>query len=249
VIPSSKRSHYSENPVYLPDCYQATDDRRPFPEKASRVQLGLPDQALVCCSLNNSYKYNADMLDIWARLIRKVPGSVLWLIADDPLTEANLRREAGLRGLDSDRLVLSGRVSYEDHLRRLTCADLFLDTFPFNAGATAGDVLWAGVPLLTCAGDAFASRMAGSLLRAAALPELITFSLEEYEQRALELITTPARLQELRQRTEAARGNSALFQTERYCRNLESAFELMWQRSQRGERPSPITVGSGSVSP
>lgn len=245
VIPQHLQAHYTENPVYLPDCFQATDDRRPLPETISRAQVGLPERAIVCCSLNNSYKYSAQMLDIWARLILRVPGSVLWLIADDPKTEANLRREAAHRGLSPDRLVLSGRVPYEEHLQRLSCADLFLDTLPFNAGATASDVLWAGVPLLTCTGEAFAARMAGSLLHAAGLSELVTSDLSEYERRALELVTEPARLAALRERLQGTRGTCALFNTEHYCRNLESAFEIMWRLGQEGKAPSPITIEPG----
>jgi predicted O-linked N-acetylglucosamine transferase (SPINDLY family) len=242
VIPRSAEVWYSEKPVCLPDCFHPTDHRRPLPEKASRALLGIPETAVVCCSLNNSYKYNARMLDIWSRLLRQAPDAVLWLIADDASTEANLRREAAQRGVDQGRLLLSRRSSYEDHLARLASADLFLDTFPFNAGASASDALWAGVPLLTCVGEAFPSRMAGSLLRTVGLPELLASSLEDYERRALELITAPARLADLRRRLEAARDTSALFDTERYCRHLEAAFQIMWERSQRGEPPAAIRV-------
>jgi predicted O-linked N-acetylglucosamine transferase (SPINDLY family) len=196
----------------------------------------------VCCSLNNSYKYSGPLVDIWVRLLQQVPGSVLWLVADDEVTETNLRRHVAERGLQPERLVLSRRASYEDHLARLGCADLFLDTLPFNAGATASDVLWAGVPLLTCAGDAFAARMAGSLLRAVGLPELVTFNLEEYERRALELLAAPAHLAQLRRKLVEARTSSSLFETGRYCRNLEAAYRMMWQKSQRGEPPAPIAV-------
>ncbi len=243
VIPESSRKHYAEQVVYLPDSFHPADDRRAVPARARRMSLGLRESDIVCCSLNNSYKYSAPMLDIWARVLRQVPQSVLWLLANDAATEASLRREAHARGIEPDRLLLSRRVHYEDHLARLTCADLFLDTLPFGAGATASDVLWAGVPLLTCAGEAFASRMAGSLLRTAGLPELVTFSLQEYERRALELLSSPARLAELRSRVEEARQCSALFDTGRYTRSLEAAYRQMAQRARRGDRPTRIRIG------
>jgi len=246
IIPQGSQRHYAEQVVYLPDCFQSADDRRAMPVRPARAQLGLPESALVCCSLNNSYKYNERMLDIWARVLRQVPGSVLWLLAPDATTERNLRREAAARGIVPDRLHFSRRVPYEDYLSQLGCADLYLDTLPFNAGATAGDVLWAGVPLLTCAGDAFAARMAGSVLLAAGVPELVTFSREEYERRALELLGAPTRLAELRRRVEAARTSSALFDTERYCRALEAAYEVMWRRSQGGESPAAIRLGAAA---
>jgi protein O-GlcNAc transferase len=242
VIPPPLQLHYAEQVVYLPDCFHPIDDRRAWPLKASRAQFGLPDNALVCCSLNNSYKYSAAMLDLWLRVVQRVPEAVLWLLADDASTEGHLRQYTQRRGLRSDRLVLSRRVAYEENLARLSCADLFLDTLPFNAGATASDVLWTGVPLLTCAGEAFASRMAGSLLRSAGLAELIALDLKDYERRALQLLGAPARLSQLRLELEAARKHGALFDTERNCRHLEAAFQIMWQRAQRGEAPSPITV-------
>lgn len=247
LIPPAARIQYTEQVACLPDCFHPTDDTRPRPVRASRAELGFPEDAVVCCCLNNSYKYNELMFDLWARLLTRAPRAVLWLIADDASTAVNLRREATSRGISHDRLVLSGRTSYEDHLARLACADLFLDTWPFNAGATASDALWAGVPLLTCMGDAFAARMAGSLLHAVGLSELVTSSLEEYERLALSLITTPARLAEVRSKLETARERSPLFDTERYCRNLEAAFQMMWERSERGEPPAPIRVESDGI--
>jgi protein O-GlcNAc transferase len=246
MIPPALHSRYVERVAYLPDCFQPTDDRRPVPQPASREALGLPPQAPVCCSFNNSFKYNERMFDVWARILRRAPRAVLWLLADDDAAGANLRRHAGERGI-GDRLVLSRRSTYDEYLARLACADLFLDTLPFNAGATASDALWAGLPIITCAGEAFASRMAGSLLRAAGLGELVTSSLEDYEARAADLLASPARLLELRRRTEAARTRSALFDTEQHCRALESAFEIMWQRSRRGERPSPLAIARAEL--
>ena len=240
VIPPASQVFYSEKAAYLPGCFHPTDDARVLPPARSRQELGLPEDAIVCCSLNNSYKYNGPMFDVWARLLLAVPNSVLWLIADDPVAEINLRRHAAERGVAPTRLRFSRRVSYEDNLARVRNADLFLDTLPFNAGATASDVLWAGVPLLTCSSDAFAARMAGSLLRAVGLTELITSNLEEYEHRALELMQVPGRLAELRHKLEAMRGRSPLYDTASYCRNLEDVYQIMWERSQRGAVPTVI---------
>jgi protein O-GlcNAc transferase len=242
VIPPSSRQHYAEEVVYLPDCFHPTDDRRAPPERASRARYGLPEDGLVCCSLNNSYKYNERMLDIWVRLVQQTPRAVLWLLAPDAVTEANLRGHASARGLPADRLVCARRVSYEEHLSRLTCADLFLDTLPFNAGATASDVLWAGVPLVTCSGAAFAARMAGSLLRAVDLPELVTSSLEDYERVTQALLMEPKRLTQLREKLVAARASSKLFDTALYTRNLEAAYRTMHERTARGDKPEAFSV-------
>jgi protein O-GlcNAc transferase len=242
LIPPRSRVHYAESVTYLPECFQPADDRRARPGGVDRAQFGLPRDALVCCSLNNIYKYNETMFDVWCRVLTQVPGSVLWLLAYDADTEANLRRACERRGLPAGRLVLSPRVSYENHLARLSCADLFLDTVPFNAGATAGDALWLGVPLLTCAGEAFAARMAGSLLRTAGLSELITFSLEDYERRALELLRAPGQLKELRSKIAVGGKLRAPFDTQRYCRQLETAFQIMHERALRGEPPSDIVI-------
>jgi predicted O-linked N-acetylglucosamine transferase (SPINDLY family) len=164
------------------------------------------------------------------------------MLADTAAGRQTLRREAQSRGVDPARLVFAGRTSYEDYLARMELADLFLDTFPFNAGATASDALWAGVPVLTCAGEAFASRMAGSLLSTLDLRELITYSPEDYEARALELTTQPARLAAVRARLRSNRDESPLFNTERICRQLEAAYQTMWLRHERGDPPAAFTV-------
>jgi len=171
-----------------------------------------------------------------------VPGSVLWLVARNGTVMENLRREAAARGVDPQRLVFAGMALYPQHLARLSLADLFLDTFPFSAGATASDALWAGVPLLTCAGDAYSSRMAGSLLHSLGLPELITTTLEDYERRALELARAPERLAALRSRLGENRTSRATFDTARFCRGLERAYLTMWERAERGERPQGFVL-------
>jgi predicted O-linked N-acetylglucosamine transferase (SPINDLY family) len=243
LIPAEQRRHYTEKVVWLPDCFQANDDRRvQSPRIPSRRELSLPDFGFVFCCFNNSFKYNPTVFGVWMRLLAALPGSVLWLLADEPVVADNLRREARQRGIDADRLIFAGRVAYEDHLARLSRADLFLDTLPFNAGTTASDALWAGVPVLTCPGEAMAARMAGSLLRAVGLPELITGNHSEYEALAVKLATDPDLLSSFRARLASARRASALFDSARFCSHLESAYVSMWERAERGKSPEHFTV-------
>lgn len=206
----------------------------------TRPAAGLPASGFVFCSFNNGYKINPAVFDIWMRLVGTVPGSVLWLVGDSALARENLRREAATRGIAADRLVFASRLDYPRHLARMALADLFLDTLPFNAGTTASDALWAGLPVLTCAGEAFASRMSGSLLSAVGLPELITRSPHEYEAKALELAQYPDRLGALRARLRRNRARCALFDTRGFCRSLEQAYAAMWEIHGRGEPPQAI---------
>jgi predicted O-linked N-acetylglucosamine transferase (SPINDLY family) len=215
--------------------------------RLTRAQAGLPEGGVVFCCFNNSYKINPMMFEIWCRLLKAVPGSVLWLVGDTPTVRLNLWREALERGVQRERLVMAERLPYAQHLGRLGAADLFLDTLPFNAGTTASDALWAGLPVLTCAGQAFAARMAGSLLNAVGLPELITHSLEEYESKALELAREPAKLAALRERLERGARTSTLFDTQGYTRNLEAAYTRMWQRHLRGEPPQGFSITPSSL--
>ena len=244
VVPESVEPAYSEHIARLPDSFQANDDRRaalvnlPMPP---RFEWGLPPTGTVLCSFNNSYKLNPKFFDIWIRVMRRVPDCVLWLVAGDDVRE-QLREAAISRGVEANRLVFADRVSYAEHLSRLRLADLFLDTLPFNAGATASDALWAGVPILTCAGEAFASRMAGSLLRAAGLPELIAFDEAQYEECALALAADRARLADLKARLSANQLTNPLFDIDRYCRHLEAAYVGMWGRVERGEPPASFKV-------
>jgi protein O-GlcNAc transferase len=189
------------------------------------------------------------MFDTWMRLLARVPASVLWLLGLDGAVHDRLRREATTRGIDAGRLILAGRVAYAEHLERLRLADLMLDTLPFNAGATASDALWAGVPVLTCAGEAFAARMAGSLLRAAGLPELVTFSGEQYESKARELARSPQQLRALRQRLAENRSTLPLFDTGRFTRHLEAAYEEMRLRHENGGAPAAFAVPRIATAP
>jgi predicted O-linked N-acetylglucosamine transferase (SPINDLY family) len=198
----------------------------------------------VFCSFNNFYKITPEVFGVWMRLLQKIEGSVLWLHADNPVAERNLGREAAARGVDPGRLVFARRVDrIEDHYARYRLADLFLDT-TYNAHVTACDALWAGLPLLTCTGSSFASRVAGGLLRVQGAPELVTASLADYERTALALATDPERLRALRAKLERARTTGPLFDAERFRRHIESALTTMWDIHRRGEPPRAFAVAS-----
>jgi len=243
VIPPGRQRYYREHVVYLPHCFQANDDRRVISDRqTSREEQGLPKDAFVFCCLNNSHKINPAMFDIWMRLLTSIPRSVLWLLGEEAAVRENLCREAGSRGVAAERLIFAARAPYSEHLGRLKLADLFLDTLPFNAGATASDVLWAGLPLLTCAGDSFAARMGGSLLRAVNLPELITFDVAHYEAKAAELARNPHSLAELRRRLAQNRMRTPLFDTDLFRRHLEAAYTEMWLRTESSLEPVAFSV-------
>ncbi|HET6553625.1 MAG TPA: tetratricopeptide repeat protein [Dyella sp.] len=244
LMPEPEWSCYDEQPILLPHCFQANDDRREIaPHRPSRSEAGLPGRGFVFCSFNNSYKITPEFFDIWMRLLHAVPDSVLWLVSDNELARTNLKREAAARGVDPQRVIFAARQAYAQHLSRLQLADLFLDTLPFNAGTTASDALWAGVPLLTCPGRAYASRMAGSLLHAVGLPELVVDDLQQYEALALELALNPSRLASLRERLAANRDTHPLFDTAQYTRDFERAIVAVHARAARGEKPSPCILG------
>jgi predicted O-linked N-acetylglucosamine transferase (SPINDLY family) len=243
VLPPELRVHCTEAVVYMPDCYQVNDSRRAIAQHTpTRQELGLPQSGFVFCCFNNNYKLTPALFDIWARLLLRVPGSVLWLLGGNLAAVRNLRGEAGRRGVDPARLVFAPRLASEEHLARHRLADLFLDTLPYNAHTTTSDALWAGLPVLTCMGHAFPGRVAASLLQAIGLPELVTNSLADYEERAFELATQPERLHELRVRLAHNRATAPLFDTLRFCRHLESAYTTMWQRHQAGLAPETFAV-------
>ena len=245
LVPMDQQPFFTENIVHLPDGYQPGDSKRRA-RSARRGDQGLPENALVFAAFNNPNKITPAIFDIWMRLLREAPGSVLWLLSDAPVTENNLRREAQARGVAGERLIFANRVDIPDYLGRLALADLFLDCHPYNAGATANDALWMGLPVLTCSGGTYVSRMAGSLLTTLGLPELITHSLPDYETRAIELIHDPARLAAIRARLAERRETSPLFDTVRYTRNLEAAYTRMWDIHAAGEAPRPFTVRPAS---
>ena len=253
VVPREHHRYFSERVVYLPETFQPNDSIRPRPSSVpTRHASGLPERGFVFCSFNTSYKFRPEIFDVWIRLLRRFEDSVLWLGSENPTVIHNLRREAEIRGVKPGRLVFAPREKrLEDHLARLQLADIFLDTLPYCAQTTASDALWSGLPVLTCLGGALSGRVTASLLRALDLPDLITESLSEYEQLAGLFAAEPARLQEVRARLAANRSTQPLFDTARYTRHLEAAFERMWQMAGRGEAPRAFAVeplSRGSIS-
>jgi predicted O-linked N-acetylglucosamine transferase (SPINDLY family) len=242
VIPTPDATHYAEQVVHLPECFYPNGCAPGALTTPSRADVGLPDAGFVFCSFNNNYKITPEIFAVWMRLLETVPGSVLWLLADNDTASRNLKREASARNVQPERLVFAPRVSRDVHLARHRLASLFLDTLPYNAHTTASDALNMGVPVLTAPGGTFASRVAASQLRAAGLPELIAPSLLEYEALAVKLARDPDALNALRATLEKARGTAVLFDTVRYTRHLEAAFALMTERFRQGAGPGPITV-------
>ena len=244
VIPEEQRAFYSEQVVWLPDCYLVNDDRRAIAERTpTRRECGLPEEGFVFCCFNNSYKLGPTTFAVWMWLLAAMPASVLWLSEANVTAQANLRRAAEQRGVAAERLIFAPRLpDVAEHLARQRQADLFLDTLPYNAHTTASDALWAGVPVLTCPGATFAGRVAASLVKAVGLDELIAPSLADYEARALALARDPARLAALRQKLARNRITAPLFDTERSTRNIEAAYATMVDIWRRGESPRSFSV-------
>jgi protein O-GlcNAc transferase len=240
-VPPDQQQHYSEALVYLSQCYQANDRKRTAADcRPSRAEAGLPADAFVFCCFNQTYKITPAFFGAWTRLLGAVPGSVLWLLEDNRWAADNLRREASARGVAPERLVFAPRRPLDEHLARHGLADLFLDTFPYNAHTTASDALWMGLPVLTCAGRSFAARVAGSLLHAVGLPELIAPDLGSYEALALALAREPQRLAALRRHLEAVRLTAPLFDIDRTRREIEQAYERVWEIHARAEAPRTL---------
>jgi predicted O-linked N-acetylglucosamine transferase (SPINDLY family) len=244
IAPPDRAAHYAERLVRMPRSFQPTDDSRVLPAGGrTRGDVGLPADALVFCSFNRNHKFNPACFDVWSRLLHEVPDSVLWLLASESATADNLRREAARRNIDPARLVFAADAPYDEYLARYLHADLFLDTTPFNGGATVSDAVSMGLPVLTCAGESFASRGAGGILRALDLPELVTHSLEDYFRRAMELATDRTRLGELRRILLQRRADGAgYFDTDGYRRALEAAYAAMWERHAGGLPPDDVTI-------
>jgi predicted O-linked N-acetylglucosamine transferase (SPINDLY family) len=244
VIPRENEPYFAEKIAYLPHSYLPNDDRRPIAaETPTRAAAHLPEKGFVFACANAAYKIAPEIFDVWMRLLTAVEGSVLWLQQTNPAATANLRREAAARGVAPERLLFAHYLPRaEDHLARLRLADLFLDTLPFNAHSTACDALWAGLPVLTCMGHAFAGRVGASLLHAVGLPELVTASLGEYETLAQSLALSPERLSAIRAKLLQNRATAPLFDTARHTRYLESAYATMVERLQSGQPPASFLV-------
>ncbi len=244
VIPPQERQHYSEQVLDLPGAYQVNDRQRPLPNFGDAQQVlhqrqhcGLPPSGFVFCCFNQSYKILPEVFDTWMRLLHQVPGSVLWLLESHPVAHHNLRQQAKARGLAAERLVFAPRLSKTDHLARHVCADLFLDTWPYNAHTTASDALWAGLPLLTRTGRSFASRVGASLLHGVGLPELITEDTQAYETKALQLAQNPEQLKGLRDKLVQARTHAPLFDSPGFTQAFEAVLERAWAQASKFKTP------------
>jgi predicted O-linked N-acetylglucosamine transferase (SPINDLY family) len=216
--------------VLLPNSYQPNDRKRPLANKPGRAECGLPETGFVYCGFNQTFKILPEVFTVWMRLLRETPGSVLWLLQANVWAEGNLKREAAAHGVDAERLIFAPRLSLAQHLARQQQADVLLDTLPYNAHTTTSDALWAGVPVVTCMGETFAGRVAASLLRAVGLAELITQNLEDYATLALKLARQPDELMRLKRVLAENRNTVPLFDTVQFTRDLETAYEMMWQR-------------------
>jgi predicted O-linked N-acetylglucosamine transferase (SPINDLY family) len=230
IIPEGVERHYAEKVVRLPDCYQVNDRKREISAVTpSRQECGLPAAGVVFCCFNQTAKILPDVFAAWMRILKAVPGSVLWLLETNRWASVNLRRAAADHGVPAERLVFASRKPLPEHLARYRVADLSLDTYPYTSHTTASDALWAGCPLVTRTGETFASRVAGSILVNAGMRELVTDDLAEYERKVLELATSPGRLQDIRRRLQETRDTCPLFDTPRFVRNLEAAYENMFE--------------------
>ena len=237
LIPQEYQSFYSEKIVYLPS-YQVNDNKQNIPQVAlSREELNLPNDGFVFCCFNANYKITPSTFNGWMRILNAVQGSVLLLYTDISTAVKNLKMEAEKRGVDPERLIFGERLIRTQYLARCRSADLFLDTLPYNAGATASDALWAGLPVLTCMGDSFASRYAASMLFAIGLPELVTETQAEYEALAIELATNPIKLKSIKDKLENNRLTTPLFNTALFTKHIETAYSKMYEQYQ-GDLPS-----------
>ncbi len=242
VLPLDQQPFYREKIVHLPNTYWVCDTKRIIGKAPSRVEALLPAHGFVFCCFNNNRKITQEMFDVWMRLLVAVPDSVLWLKKSSDPAVANLQREAAARQVSASRLVFAEDVPTDIHLARHALADLFLDTLPYNAHATACDALWAGLPVITCLGQSFPGRVAASQLRAVGLPELVTMSLEEYEALTLRLVRDPALLATYRDRLVQNRQSATLFNTDLFRKNIEEAYKQMWEIARRGEAPHSFSV-------
>jgi predicted O-linked N-acetylglucosamine transferase (SPINDLY family) len=243
VVPFQSKKFYNEKIIYLPDSYQANDTKRKISEKKFlREELSLPKESFVFCCFNNNYKITPNMFDVWAVLLKKIDNSVLWLIEGNSEATENLKKEAKIRNIDGSRLIFAKRMKLEDHLARYKNADLFLDTLPYNAHTTASDSLWAGLPVLTCIGKAFPGRVAASLLRSLDLPELITYSENEYIAKAEEFAQNPEKLRLIKNKLDTNKFSKPLFNTELFCRSLESAFKIVFDKNRLGLETEDVSI-------
>lgn len=235
LIPDELVPYHTEKPLYMPNCFQSSDSKREVGPVPTRADNGLPEKAFVFCSFNNNYKFTPEVFAVWMRILKLVPGSVFWLLADNEWAKENLIKTAKKLGIKKDRLIFAPRVSPADYLARYQLADLFLDTFPFNGGTTANDALFMGLPLLTLSGRTFASRMAGSLLTNLGLPELIATNLKEYQEKAVQLAKKTVELNGLKMRLAENKKKGPMFKTAQLVNEMEIEFHRLVS-----ELPEPV---------
>jgi predicted O-linked N-acetylglucosamine transferase (SPINDLY family) len=243
ILPDSSKPFYHEKICRLPECYQPNDPvRRPLPRVVRRSQLDLPEDQFVFASFNNNRKITPETIDIWFRILKRAPESVLWIILSDEEARENILARAKLAGIGPKRIVFTGGLRYDLHIDRITGADLALDTFPVNGHTTTSDQLWAGLPVLTVKGTNLASRVSESLLNAIGVPELVAADPQNYEDMAVELYENREKLQGYRQRLIDNRFTHPLFDAERFTRHIETAYEMMVDRAKAGLEPDHFDV-------
>jgi predicted O-linked N-acetylglucosamine transferase (SPINDLY family) len=231
IIPEESQKYYSEKIVYLPNSYQVNDSKRKISDKIfTKEEFGLPKDKFIYCCFNNSYKITPQTFDGWMKILNEVQESVLWLLEDNITATKNLKKEAANRGIDPNRLIFSERIPLEEHLARHKLADLFIDTVPCNAHTTCSDSLWAGLPVLTLTTKSFAGRVSASLLNAIMLPELITDTQEQYEALAIELSRNKEKLEKIKKKLVANKLSTSLFNTSTFTKNIEKAYEVMYEK-------------------
>jgi len=237
VSPLSHASHYSEKLALMPRCYQPNDQQRALPGTYTRAMAGLPEDALVLCGFNQPFKLSPEVFDVWCRLLKQLPNSVLWLLQWNEHSPAQLKREAEARGIAAERLVFAPKVGAREHMSRLALSDVFIDTWPCNGHTTVSDALWAGVPVVTYAGQTFASRVAASLLHAVGTPEFACDTLPDYEARVMHLATDAAARRKVHEHLVQARDTAPLFDSVGYTRDFEN---LLWNLADRWSRGLPV---------
>ena len=243
LIPEESREFYSEKIIYMPNQYQVQNDELKVSEIiSSKKELGLPEKSFIFCGINNTYKISPPVFDVWMNILNKVENSVLWLLDNNEVSKKNLLREAKARNINSDRLIFAKRTAHDRYLSQFNHADLYLDTFNYNAGATASSALWMGVPVLTMAGKSYAARMASSLLKSIDLPELITTSIYDYEKLALELSTRPEKLNTIKEKLKKNRSEKPLFNTKMYTRHFEEGMSQVFDNFVNGNKTKNIFV-------
>ena len=243
LIPEKNQKYYTEKIIYLPDTYQVNDSKKKISDKIfTRQELNLPKDSFVFCCFNHSSKINPGIFNIWMNLLKSINNSVLWLVPQNEITAKNLKKEATIRNVNPDRIKFAQNIKMPEHLARHKAADLFVDTFPYNAHTTASDALWTGLPVLTLMGESFTSRVGGSLLNAIDLPELITHTKKDYQDKAIELASNKSFLNEIRNKLNKNRLTKPLFNTKLFTKNLEKAYLMIYEKYTQDKKPENIEI-------